>query len=68
MAIETINIPNARYDRITEWRRDVTIPWDLAYVVGTTTADLGPTIKAGAVIYGKHTTRQAWAELQARSI
>lgn len=67
-AIETLNLGSVRYERRTEWRRDVTIPWDLAWVTGTLTANLSPTLKAGTCIYSKHSTRQCWAELQARAV
>jgi hypothetical protein len=66
MALETIELPNVRYERHSDWRRDRTIPWDLAWVTGTLTADLGQTLKAGTCVYSKHSTRQCWAELQSR--
>jgi hypothetical protein len=68
MAYETINLEKSRYERVTEWRRDQTIPWDLAQAIGVLTEDIGPGLTAGTIIFGGYVTRQSWAELRARQV
>lgn len=68
MAYETINLEKARYERVTEWRRDQTIPWDLAQFRGILTEDIGPSMMSGTVIFNGYLTRQAFAELCDRQV
>lgn len=64
MIYDTKRRGHAIYERRTEWRRDKTIPWDLAWVTGTLVEPISENMPVGHVIYSGHMTQQAWLGLE----